>query len=230
MASTCFSDGEAIRFGWNSFKQNVGFLIGAVIVGAVAMGVPIGVSVWIQQESPMLSLVFMLLYYVVALIIGLGFLKIFIKLSRSESASFGDLFNNWNRLLPYIGVNILYALIVMGGMLLLVFPGIIWMLKFYWAQYLVVDKGMGPIEALKASARMTDGMKWDLLAFISVIGVVVMIGYFALLIGMVVTIPVAAIATCWVYNYMAKGMPAGEMAKAGAPKEMAEGKKEEIAS
>jgi hypothetical protein len=58
-----------------------------------------------------------------------------------------------------LAVAILYGLIVFGSALLLIFP-IIWTLAWYFVSTLVaVDKGVGPIEALKASKQLTQSHK-----------------------------------------------------------------------
>lgn len=202
-------DGEAVKYGWNTFKENVGLFIGLIVVAAIACGLPLLIGTYAGQDSTAVFGIFMLLYYLVAIVIGMGFIKIFAKFGRGEKAGFGDLFNSWNRFLPYLGVTILYGLIVFGGMLLLVFPGVIWSIKFYFAQWLVVDKGMGPIEALKASAEMTNGLKWDMFGFMAVTGVVMLIGYVALLVGLVASVPTAMLAMGKVYNQLSSGMPMG---------------------
>ncbi|MEA3324508.1 MAG: hypothetical protein U9Q37_05135 [Euryarchaeota archaeon] len=57
---------------------------------------------------------------------------------------------------------ILYGFIVVGGLILLTIPGIIWAIKFQFFDYLIVDKGLGPIDALEKSSEITRGVKWDL--------------------------------------------------------------------
>lgn len=218
MQTKTFCDGEAVRLGWKTMKENIGFFIGIFLAGIVAAGIPIGISVALSGRSAALSVLFMIVYYVVLLVLSVGYTKIFIRFARGDKPEFADLFNSWDRVLPYLGVSILYGLIVLGGTILLVFPGIIWTLKFYFAPYLVIDKGMGPVEALRTSAEMTNGVKWDLFGFMAVAGVVVMIGYFALLIGLFASIPVAAVAIAFVYVKLSGGVQA-RAAKVEAPAE-----------
>ncbi len=194
-----FSDGAAVRFGWQTFKDNAGFLIGAMAVALIAVMIPLGLMA-ATENSEVLSLLFFILYYVVAIIVGIGGLKILLMLVDGEKPSIGDLFRHWHLFLNYLAVTILYGLIVMGGLLILVVPGIYWGLKFYFSYVLVVDKGMGPIEALKESARITEGVKWDLIGLYAVIGLVVVIGYLALFVGVLASVPVAGLATLYVYR------------------------------
>jgi len=179
-------DGAAVRFGWQTFKDNVGFLIGAMVVTLVALLVLFGVAFGLGNYSMTLSAIAMIAYYALAIVVGIGWMKIALTFVDGGKPTYADLFKHWNLFLKYFGVSLLYALIVMGGTLLFVIPGMYWSLKFYFAPFLVIDKGMGPIEALKESARLTDGVKWDLFGFMMVAGTVAMLGYIALFVGVIV--------------------------------------------
>jgi uncharacterized membrane protein len=48
---------------------------------------------------------------------------------------------------------------------LLIVPGIIFGLMFMFSTFLVIDRELGPIEALKESNHITHGHKWRLLGF-----------------------------------------------------------------
>lgn len=58
---------------------------------------------------------------------------------------------------------LLYVSIVVGGILLFVVPGLIWGQKYVFSFYLVMDKNVSPLEALRASAQATKGHKGKLL-------------------------------------------------------------------
>ena len=44
-------------------------------------------------------------------------------------------------------------------------PGIIFALMFMFSTFIVIDRELGPIEAMKESHRITHGHKWKLLGF-----------------------------------------------------------------
>ncbi|MEK7595862.1 MAG: hypothetical protein AAB443_04745 [Patescibacteria group bacterium] len=68
----------------------------------------------------------------------------------------------WGRASKYFFVSFVLALIVLGGFLLFVVPGVIWSLMFGLATYIVLFEDFGAIEALKESKRRTDGKKGKL--------------------------------------------------------------------
>lgn len=67
------------------------------------------------------------------------------------------------QLLPLLLVNILMALMIAGGLMLLVLPGLFLAYKLLFAEFMLLFHGMGPIDALKASYRSTRGLAGDVL-------------------------------------------------------------------
>ncbi len=64
---------------------------------------------------------------------------------------------------PALGVSILTALAVFGGMLLLIVPGIIFGLWFAFSLYVTAIDHKSPMEAMKRSKEMVDGRWWSIL-------------------------------------------------------------------
>jgi uncharacterized membrane protein len=83
---------------------------------------------------------------------------------------------------------------------LLIIPGIILALALYFTTYLIVDRKMGPIEALKESARITKGHRWELLVLSFLIVFVVLAGIICLFVGIFVAIPVTSLAMVAAYR------------------------------
>jgi len=71
-----------------------------------------------------------------------------------------------------------------------IIPGIIWALKYVFFGFAIVDKGIGPIDALKLSANLTNGIKWDLLILIIFIVILLVLGTLSI-IGIFLTLPLA---------------------------------------
>ena len=55
---------------------------------------------------------------------------------------------------------LLVSVIILVGSFLLIIPGIIFTCKLTFTPYLIVDRRMGVIEAVKESWRMTNGHAW----------------------------------------------------------------------
>lgn len=207
MSEKMFSDGDLVKMGWSKTKENIVTLIICMIVAFLAIFVPSMILNWLGEKLEM-AVLFALLAFLVNLfmyaLVAVGFVQILLNIVDGKAAQIGDLFKSTSKVLPFFLVSLLYSLIVIGGMFLLVFPGIIWSIKYMFAPYLVIDKGLKPVEALKESARLTNGVKWDIFGFQQVVGTVVMIGYLALFIGIIVSVPVGALAMTGLYRHLSK--------------------------
>lgn len=196
-----FSVGEAIRFGWNTFTKRPWFFIGIVVAMFVVYGI---LSTVTDPKNNEMSGVMPFLVTVAAAALGMLIEMMLINLALKahdnvETVQFSDAWGKlpfWN----YIGVKILAAIIIIVGLILLVFPGIIAALMFLFSNYLVVDRGLGPIEALKESMRITKGHRWQLLLLVLAVAGLNILGALALFLGLLVTVPVSILAMAHVYR------------------------------
>ena len=135
-----------------------------LVIGIVyaILSTPMGVLKW--QESHFewymipLFLFGMLYGLFVAGPIGYGTSWVFLKSVRGERVEIRDMFsvfqkNYWNVVIT----NIVVWVIVGLGMAMLIVPGIIFACRLAFVPYLVVDKEMDVMEALRVSWNMTRG-------------------------------------------------------------------------
>ena len=102
----------------------------------------------------------------------------------------------------YIAGTLLYGLIVLGGFLLLVVPGIVWAIKFYYYPYAIVDEGRGPVAALRRSSELTSGQKLSLFWFFFALALINVAASFLLGVGLLVSVPVTLLAVVWSYRLL----------------------------
>jgi uncharacterized membrane protein len=95
---------------------------------------------------------------------------------------------------------ILYGLAILIGLILLIVPGVYLAIKYQFVPYLIVDKGMDPIEAFTESAKMTNGQKWNLFLLILLYILILFVGLLALGVGLLVAAPIVMIAQAYVYK------------------------------
>lgn len=153
-----------------------------------------------RSRCPVLSIIIQIASFVLSMIIGMGLIKICLRFCDGEKGEFSDLFSCYPLFFKYLVGSILYGLIVVVGLILLIIPGIIWAIKFQFFDYLIVDKGLGPIDALEKSSEITRGVKWDLFIFAILLGIINLLGLLCLLVGLFVTIPVTMVAIAFVYR------------------------------
>jgi uncharacterized membrane protein len=80
-----------------------------------------------------------------------------LKAARAQKVEIMDLFMAFKNYGNAVGAYVLMTLIVIGGFILLIVPGIIFACKLAFVPFLVTDKQMGAVAAIQASWRMTNG-------------------------------------------------------------------------
>jgi uncharacterized membrane protein len=195
---------EAISFGWDTMKSNIGFFVGLIIIAVLIKNIP----VWIGDYAEKQGLIFMSIILhgaavILSLVVELGKIKISLKFCKGIKGEFDDLLSSFDLLINFIAAAVIYMLIILGGLILLVVPGIIWGIKFSLFPYFMVEKELGPVESLKASAIATDGAKTDLFLFGLLLMLINAAGLLFFFIGLFVTIPTTMVAYAYVYRKLA---------------------------
>lgn len=218
-----FSPTEAIKFGWETFKKNPGFLIGLVVIlYAIEFGVSILFAPLYGNHNASVSLVFLVnvISSVISIVISLGFIKALLNLVDKGKGNFADLyseFSNVKLLVNYVLGSIIVSVAILIGFILLIIPGIYLSLRLVFFTYFLVDKNMGAMEAVQASWKATSGNVINLIIF-GFLGVgLTILGALALLVGLLVAIPVLMVASTYVYKMLSQqAVPAAAPAPVAA--------------
>jgi len=179
-------------------KENFWFFFGLLIVMGLVNFFP-EIAKALLKEKTFITLT-NFIAFVLGLILQLGFIKICLKFSDQQKPKFSEFFLQYPLFFKMFFGYILYFLIVLVGLILFIIPGIVFAIKFSFYKYFIVDEGLGPIEALKRSYKITRGATWNLFLFFSLTSAINLIGVFALLIGLFATIPTTTMATAFVYR------------------------------
>ncbi len=185
-----FSIGEAIKFGWDKVKSNIILFAGIIIISILIN------AVTKNDEQPLILIFGLFLNQ----LISLGFVNSSLKITDNFKIKFDDFFSCYPLFLKYLIGSILYILMVYVGLILLIVPGIILAIRFQFYAYFIIDKEIGPIDALKKSFSLTNGALWQLLIFDLLLVCINIIGLLALILGLFVTIPLTSIANAFVYR------------------------------
>jgi|CXWL01.1.fsa_nt_gi uncharacterized membrane protein len=182
---------DCIKFGWNTFKARPWFFVITVVIYAIVQ-----VIVGVSQEGIIGFLVSILL----PTLLYAGIIHVYLK--AHDNVSSPRLNELWNPkpFLNYLLLSILLGIIVLVGLVLLIVPGIIFALMFSMAGFLVVEKGMGPIEALKESARLTKGSRWKLFLLGLALTGLTILGIIPLMLGLFVVVPLSMLALVHAYR------------------------------
>lgn len=262
MAVKTLSKYDAIHFGWQKSKDNIGFFIVLLLIAASISIFPeiIGGVLktykslipvllpnienspnWIQSVISFLPIIINIISIggtILFLVVQMGLIKISLKFTDNSKSKFRDLFSCFPLIIKYFMGAALYAAIVFGILALPVVPGYLWkeslllysfqldpMLKlliisgfgvlimvpitilgvrFQFFSYFIVDKGYGPIKALKNSAKITKGHVKNLFLLVFILQGINFIGAAAFVIGLFITVPLTIVATSFVYRKLLK--------------------------
>ena len=127
-----------------------------------------------------------------------------LKVIDGQKPKLEDLYKSYPLFVNYLLASILVGLMVVAGLILLVIPGIYLALKYQFTLFLVVDKKMKVMDAIKKSGEMTEGKLMDLLGLALVAILITMLGALALGVGLLVSTPVTMLAYAYVYRQLSK--------------------------
>ena len=195
-----FSKKEAISFGWNTMRKNLKFFVILAIICFLVIFVLGRIADFLKDDYSILSFIVSIISWILNMIVSLGLIKIALSFLDNGKGKLSDLFSQFPLFFKYLFGYILYGLIVLVGFILLIIPGIIWAIKYQYFVYFIVDKNVGPIEALKRSSAITRGAKWDLFLFGLLLGLINLLGALCLIIGLFATFPTTMVAGAFVYR------------------------------
>ncbi len=206
-----FSATDAIGYGWKGFTANLGplVLIGLVLILAS------GLSNWLSQgfDSWLLTLIGSILSLFISLVIGLGLIRAALAILDGGRPSVEQLVSTKD-IGPYIIASLLVALIVTVGLILCVIPGLIagFLLQFYG--YAILDRKTdsvttapesSPTGAIRASFEVVAANIGPLIVLALLCFVVNVAGALLCGVGLLVSVPVTAIAVAYAWRYFSGG-------------------------
>jgi uncharacterized membrane protein len=192
-----FTIKEALEFGWNKTREHSGILFQVMLAFFVLEVVQAIISHSISKT--LIGSLASAALSVVGIVMGAGFTTIALKLSANHKVHFGELFP-WNRTVwLYFLASVLSGLAMVGGLILLIVPGIFVGVRLILVRFAVMD-GARPFESLHVSWNTTRGHFWRMLGLILVLVGINIVGAMLLLVGLLVTVPITVLAMAHVYH------------------------------
>ena len=200
-----FSAKSCVHWGWETFKKRPWFFALVFLVVGLLSGGNLNYhtdtsSFHITPALAALFIVAVIIGVVIKTLVNMGKTNLLLKAHADVAAvSWRDLWSPhpfWR----FLVTSVVYGLIVFVGFILLIVPGIIWGITYMFAPYVVMDRGSSMREALGESARITKGHKWELFWFGILLGLINLLGLLCLVVGLLVSVPVTALATVYAYR------------------------------
>jgi uncharacterized membrane protein len=195
-----FSKKEAIKFGWEIAKKKIKFFVPLLILVFGISSLFDYLSDLVKKESFLISFLLTIIGVALSIIFSLGLVKISLKICDGEEPKISDLFSQYRLFFRFLFASIIRNLVTLFGFILLIIPGIIFSIRFNFFDYLIVDKNSRIIESLKKSWEITKGSTWNLFLLFILLGLINVLGFFALVVGLFWSIPTAMVAEAFVYR------------------------------
>lgn len=146
---------ELKRKAKESLKGKYGSAIGIIIIFML-------ISI-IASACSAIPYVGFIIPVLVSCIIGFGYLRFFLKISRGENVSVNELWSCANMWWLYFIISICTGFFVFAWSLLLYIPGIIAAYRYRMALYIALDNpSISGLDAIRQSKEMMKGHKWEL--------------------------------------------------------------------
>jgi uncharacterized membrane protein len=191
---------EVLKEAW---RLNNGFKLtfwGALIVLGLATGIAMGVlSIPMASLGKVGKVVLQLTSNAVGFVVGIGIVMLAVRRAAELPVSIGDAFSYFGRWAAAIVAGILVSLITGIGFVLLVIPGVYFLVAYHMTMPLIGDRRLGAWEAMEIS-RQALSKKWFKI-FLTGLVTIVLVGLSALLVvPLIWTFPWAALVTGVLYR------------------------------
>lgn len=197
---------EVIKQAWAMLPgMKLPFWIAAIIYGSLSMvfsfvttkvaGDPaVGSVNWVGYIA------MNLLQMIVLTPMAAGMMMIGIKHAVGAPVNFNEIYQHFDKTMPlFLTMFLMYILIIIGFILLII-PGLYLSVGFALAIPLVVDKRMGPIEALTTSCKAITHKWFNFFGFWILSMLVVLAGILALVVGVVWAYPLVVLGIGIIYR------------------------------
>jgi hypothetical protein len=199
--------GAALQSGWDGTKKHLGLVL-LLCAGSIALLVVEQGLCWTGRHLGFFGFPLFGIGIVLAIVLKLVWVRAVLRLHDGRPVDLGELFADGGRLLNFAGAFLLLWILTMLGFLFFFVPGVIVLLYYGMTPFVVLDERLGPVEALRRSADLTQGARYDLFVLALAALGVNLLGFLALGIGLFVTIPMTWLAYAACYRRLQEQTPA----------------------
>ena len=107
-----FSKSEALQFGWNVMKNNIGFFVVVLVFSGLVSGASDIIDKLIEKgfiEKNIFIYLTYIILWILSIIINLGLIKIFLKFCDNEKPRFNEIFSQYRLFFRYLFIPIVWT-------------------------------------------------------------------------------------------------------------------------
>jgi len=188
---------ESLKAGWGLFMKRPWYLLGLLIAFALLF------TATSSQGAVVTAL---------AYVVNAGYLALLLRHYAGETVVFDDIFSvDQQKWISFAFLALIKGVAILLGLVCFIVPGVYLAVRWIFAELYVIDKGMRPLEALKASSELTEGVRWKLFLFSLVSVFLILIGLLFLIVGAFVVSIVCSFAIIKMYKDLQSKVKEEEM-------------------
>lgn len=197
-----FTIKEALSFGWSKYKEHWKFLVPLCVVIAVFSAF---VSYTQPSDGAHTSIsILQFLGNIIVAYLSIGIINVMLRMYRGEPIEIKNLFLSWSIFWKSMIGSILVSLTVLAGFALLIVPGLVWWVTYSFYSYFIIEKGVGPVDAMKMSRKITVGERWHILGSFLIAILINLAGAIVIGIGLFVSVPVSMLMLVHIYKKLSE--------------------------
>ncbi len=219
--------GATLSWAWAKFQANVGQILIAALALIVALAVMLGLSLVLQNlllsdasatydpntgvydydggsgfiASLIVSALTAALMLVVAQVVGAGLIRASLDVTDGRPFLTSTVFK-LDKIGPVLITSLMIAGLTFVGFLLCYLPGLVVAFFTSYSLHFVLDKGLAPVEALKASVNLVKDNLGPAFIWYLVGGLVAGAGLLACGVGVLVTFPLVLLGSAYTYKHL----------------------------
>jgi len=202
---------------WELFRAFAPVLIGmtlfmvavSTVLGALEQSLMVDVSPYPmpQYKATPPSIAVAIVNNLIGVFFALGLTKALLKVvDRGPGPpEFKDLFAGGPQFLKCLGATLLFYLMVIGGLILLIVPGVFLFIRFGFFMQAMVDQDLGVQASLEHSWKMTAGHEMQVLFLWVLFCLLILVGLLAFCVGVLAALPLGSLAATVAYRWMTSG-------------------------
>ncbi len=206
-----FSATDAVAYGWKGFTNNIGSLI---VIGLVLFVASLATNLLSRAfDTWILNITANLVGTFISLVISLGLIRAALIILDGRRPAVEDLLSTKD-IGPYIIASIVVSILFVVGLLFCILPGLIvaFLVQFYG--YAIVDQkadivggaaSSDPIGAIRTSIQIVWGNLGQIILLALLSLAVNIVGALLCGLGLLVSLPVTAIALAYAWRYFSAG-------------------------
>jgi uncharacterized membrane protein len=218
--------GDALSYGWKKFQENLSqILLAAVVlfvVYIVAAAIAFGFQAVMTTDATctfsavdgttcdegsgwlwrmIVSAISIGFLYVVMMIVGAGIIRGALGITEGRPFQTSEIFKT-DQLGAVVVASLLVGVATTIGYALCYLPGVAIAFLTSYTLFFVIDQGLSPIDAIRASFDLTTKNLANTIVWYIVGGLVAVAGVIACGVGLLVTVPLVIIGTAYTYKVL----------------------------